>query len=225
MKIRAISCLVLALLVAGCGTAQKVTAPPIPPPNFAAPKQTAPQFDYTHEYRPLPGYSSMMSAQADDLARRLHVSPYGSGPTGTLTSRTYYAPSTMHYRGRYRRDRSYPWLSTLFWTGAGAVIGHQSGHGWEGAGLGALFGHTLGRPGGMDPYQGGSIFTPNTLLLGGAGAVIGHQSGHAWEGAAIGGLSGRLIDHSRRRRYRLFGRDRFDPYYRSRYYPHYNYRR
>jgi hypothetical protein len=166
------------------------------------PPAPAPQTDYTQAYRPQPGYT-----QDDDLAWRLAFAS-GAYSTPPVTG-TYYAPIGTQYvvaRGPwYRTPRGYPWFNTLFWGGVGAVIGQQHHRAWEGAALGAIAGHTLLRPGGMDPGYGGLI-TPNTLLLGGVGAVIGHQRGHTWQGAAIGAVAGRLFDEYRiQRRRELYG--------------------
>ena len=189
MRDASIVCAVVAAALMGCTPAQKLEPPPVPPPSHVQASAPQMQFDFTQNYRPVAGYVEPFGS--DDLANRMRY----TDPDAFVRQRVAAHRAAL----RYRPARRYPWLNTLFWSGVGAVVGHQKHRAWEGAGLGAIFGHTLARPGGMDPGRGGLI-TPSTLLLGGAGAVIGHQRHRTCEGAALGAVLGRLIDAYRIRR-------------------------
>jgi len=85
---------------------------------------------------------------------------------------------------RYREPgRRY--INTLFWGGAGAIIGHQRGHAGEGALIGATFGRTIDR-GGLH-----GLLSPSTIIGAAAGAAASRKPA---KGALIGAGVGFLLD-------------------------------
>ncbi len=108
------------------------------PLRAAEPAGKQAQGDYTQKLRPNPNYAKSAEkkyrdrVQAEARARR----------EAALAQQAHrrFAAVVRTRRTAARVLPPIPFLYTLLGAGAGAIIGNQSGYGWEGAGIGAAAG-------------------------------------------------------------------------------------
>lgn len=186
-----------AALLAGCGSNRSIMPPDAPRPA----KQAEPEMRFNHEHRlaPEPGYRS---PDIDALARQLSgialppqvriVVVRQAVPVPVPQPARHWAASPRYVQTCVPDEqcgrRGSKYLNTLFWGGMGAVIGHQSGHTLEGAGIGAAAGHAIDH-GGLH-----GLITPGTIIGAASGAIGGSFGGNAGKGALWGALTGHLLE-------------------------------
>lgn len=125
------------VLLAGCSTSHFAERVPVVPPAAAPLAQQKLPVIQQPFLRVGPADSEATRAWLDsEIERNRYVSPPPPPPPPQVIEREVVYVRTPHFA---HRNATFPW-HTATMAGVGAVIGHQSGHGRQGAWIGGLLG-------------------------------------------------------------------------------------
>lgn len=116
-------------------------------PVVAADRAQAPAvYDFKQKLSPDPAYKDSAEKKYRERLRvRMHNLAREAARMAheRALARAQRPAARRYHTARYRRAREFPFLNTLFWSGVGAIAGHQRHRAWEGAAIGAGVGGLL----------------------------------------------------------------------------------